>query len=276
MPTWSTGCRTSFPASSAAPATAPANRPVDAAASRTKRRRREAKEPVAICRLKRVAADYKDDIRDLLPPPAKKNGRRVACIGAGPASLTVARDLAPLGYEVRSSTATRSAGGMMRTQIPRFRLPEEVIDEETGYVLDLGVEFRGGQRIEVAEDCSPRATTRSSSVPARRAAATSTSPAARKPREHPHRHRLAGQRRFGHIDFDRQARDRARRRQHRDGLLPLGAPPRRRGRQGHRPLRLRGDEGQPLGKGRRDARRHPDPQLPGPQGLHHTAAGSPA
>ena len=62
-------------------------------------RRRE--EPVAICRLKRVAADYKDDIRDRLPQPAtQKNGKRIACIGAGPASLTVARDLLPLGYEV--------------------------------------------------------------------------------------------------------------------------------------------------------------------------------
>ncbi|MBL8393927.1 MAG: FAD-dependent oxidoreductase [Candidatus Accumulibacter sp.] len=106
------------------------------------------KEPVAICRLKRVAADYKEDIRGLLPQPAaQKNGRRVACIGAGPASLTVARDLAPLGYEVVVYDGDRLAGGMMRTQIPKFRLPEEVIDEETGYVLDLGVEFRSGQYV---------------------------------------------------------------------------------------------------------------------------------
>ena len=106
-------------------------------------------EPVAICRLKRVAADLKDDIRDRLPEPAaQKNGKRIACIGAGPASLTVARDLAPLGYHVTVFEADAKAGGFMRTQVPRFRLPEEVIDEETGYILDLGVEFVGGKRID--------------------------------------------------------------------------------------------------------------------------------
>lgn len=107
-------------------------------------------EPVAICRLKRVAADYKDDnIVDRMPRrPAAKNGKRIACIGAGPASLTVARDLAPLGYQVTVFDADEKAGGMIRSQIPRFRLPEAVIDEETGYVLRLGVEFRGGVRIE--------------------------------------------------------------------------------------------------------------------------------
>jgi NADPH-dependent glutamate synthase beta subunit-like oxidoreductase len=106
-------------------------------------------EPVAICRLKRVAADKKGDIRSQLPKaPAQKNGKRVACIGAGPASLTVARDLAPLGYEVVVFDQDPKAGGMIRTQIPRFRLPEEVIDEEVGYVLDIGVEFRGGVRID--------------------------------------------------------------------------------------------------------------------------------
>ena len=107
-------------------------------------------EPVAICRLKRVTADFKDDdITDLLPRPAQqKNGKRVACVGAGPASLTVARDLAPLGYEVVVFDGDAKAGGMIRSQIPRFRLPEEVIDEETGYVLNLGVDFRAGTRIE--------------------------------------------------------------------------------------------------------------------------------
>jgi NADPH-dependent glutamate synthase beta subunit-like oxidoreductase len=100
-------------------------------------------EPVAICRLKRVAADYKDDVKGLMPrPAAHKNGKKVACIGAGPASLTVARDLAPLGYHVTVFDQDPKAGGMIRSQIPRFRLPEEVIDEEVGYVLDLGVEFR--------------------------------------------------------------------------------------------------------------------------------------
>jgi len=106
-------------------------------------------EPVAICRLKRVAADNKDDIRSRLPKaPQQKNGRRVALIGAGPASLTVARGLAPLGYQVTLFDGDTRAGGMIRTQIPRFRLPESVIDEETNYVLDIGVDFRAGQRID--------------------------------------------------------------------------------------------------------------------------------
>ena len=108
----------------------------------------EKPEPVAICRLKRVAADHKADIRGRLPQPGKPNGRRVACVGAGPASLTVARDLAPLGYRVIVFDSDPKAGGFMRTQVPRFRLPEAVIDEEVGYILDLGIEFRGGQRID--------------------------------------------------------------------------------------------------------------------------------
>ncbi|MES2298247.1 MAG: FAD-dependent oxidoreductase [Pseudomonadota bacterium] len=107
------------------------------------------KQAVAICRLKRVAADYKDDIRARLPqPPAAGNGKRVACIGAGPASLTVARDLAQHGYAVTVFDGEQKAGGFIRSQIPKFRLPEDVIDEETGYILDLGVQFRGGQRID--------------------------------------------------------------------------------------------------------------------------------
>jgi NADPH-dependent glutamate synthase beta subunit-like oxidoreductase len=109
----------------------------------------EKPEPVAICRLKRVAADYKDDIRGRLPKPAaRRNGKRIACIGAGPASLTVARDLAPLGYHVTVFDSDRLAGGMIRSQIPKFRLPESVIDEETGYILGLGVDFKGGHRID--------------------------------------------------------------------------------------------------------------------------------
>jgi len=107
------------------------------------------KEPVAICRLKRVAADYKEDIRERLPKrPSKLNGKRVACVGAGPASLAVARDLTPLGYFVTLFDGDNRAGGMIRSQIPKFRLPESVIDEEVGYVLDLGVDFRSGQRVD--------------------------------------------------------------------------------------------------------------------------------
>jgi formate dehydrogenase beta subunit len=113
------------------------------------RRGRVEAEPVAICRLKRVAADYKDDIRDRLPKPAAtKNGKRIALVGGGPASLTVARDLAPLGYTCVIFDQDPKAGGMIRTQIPKFRLPESIIDEECGYILDLGIEFVGGRRID--------------------------------------------------------------------------------------------------------------------------------
>ena len=106
-------------------------------------------EPVAICRLKRVAADFKsDDMRARIPRAKPANGKRVACIGGGPASLTVARDLATQGYAVTVFDGEARAGGFIRTQIPRFRLPEEVIDEEVGYILGLGVEFRAGQRVD--------------------------------------------------------------------------------------------------------------------------------
>ena len=109
----------------------------------------EKPEPVAICRLKRVAADHKDDIRARLPKAGPRNGRRVACVGAGPASLTVARDLAPLGYQVTVFDGEAKAGGFMWSQIPRFRLPESVIDEETGYILDMPhVQFISRQRID--------------------------------------------------------------------------------------------------------------------------------
>ena len=105
-------------------------------------------EPVAICRLKRVTADFKSDIRARLPKRGAPNGLRIACVGAGPASLAVARDLAPLGYAITVFDADPKAGGFMRTQVPRFRLPESVIDEETSYILDLGVQFVGGRRID--------------------------------------------------------------------------------------------------------------------------------
>ena len=112
------------------------------------RRGRVEEEPVAICRLKRVAADNKDDITARLPPVSPRNGRKVACIGAGPASLTVARDLAPLGYDVHVYDADKKAGGMIRSQIPRFRLPEEVIDEEVGYITSLGPVMHLQQRVD--------------------------------------------------------------------------------------------------------------------------------
>src|SRR5262245_18951771 len=95
------------------------------------RRGRVEDKPVAICRLKRVAADHRDDIDGKLPRiPQTKNGKRIACIGAGPASLTVANDLMPLGYEVVIFEKWGTPGGLMRTNIPSFRLPAEVLDEE--------------------------------------------------------------------------------------------------------------------------------------------------
>ena len=106
-------------------------------------------EPVAICRLKRVAADNKTaEFRAMIPQPAARNGKRVACVGAGPASLAVARDLALQGYAVTVFDGEAQPGGFIRTQIPRFRLPERVIDEECGYILGLGVEWRAGQRVD--------------------------------------------------------------------------------------------------------------------------------
>ena len=107
------------------------------------RRGRVEDKAVAICRLKRVAADHRDDITDRLPrAPSEKNGKKVALIGAGCASLSVANDLAPLGYEVTIFEALNTTGGLMRTNIPRFRLPPDVLDEEIGYILDMDVDLK--------------------------------------------------------------------------------------------------------------------------------------
>ena len=104
------------------------------------RRGRVDEEPVAICRLKRVAADNKGDVQAWLPEiPLIKNGKKIALIGGGPASLTVARDLAPQGYEIHLFDEQIAGGGMMRSQIPSFRLPETVLNEEVNFVLDMGI-----------------------------------------------------------------------------------------------------------------------------------------
>ena len=113
------------------------------------RRGRVEEEPVAICRLKRVAADYKGDVSDRMPPaPTTRNGKKIAFVGAGPAALTVARDLAPMGYHLVIYDGDTRAGGMIRSQIPKFRLPEEVIDEEVGFITAMGPEMRLGQRVD--------------------------------------------------------------------------------------------------------------------------------
>src|SRR6188474_693831 len=107
------------------------------------RRTRIDEKPVAICRLKRVAADHRGDVTDLLPKaPEKKNGKKVALVGAGPASLTVANDLMPLGYQVTVFEKLSQPGGLMRINIPAFRLPAQVLDEEIGYIVDMGVDVR--------------------------------------------------------------------------------------------------------------------------------------
>ncbi len=113
------------------------------------RRTRIDGKPVAICRLKRVAADHKSDIRAHLPKaPEQKNGKKIALVGAGPASLTVANDLMPLGYDVTIFEKGPRPGGLMRINIPAFRLPEEVLDEEIGYIVDMGVNMKYNTPVE--------------------------------------------------------------------------------------------------------------------------------
>jgi formate dehydrogenase beta subunit len=117
------------------------------------RRGRVEEKPVAICRLKRVAADHRDDVSEMLPrAPKQKNGKRVALIGAGPASLTVANDLMPLGYEVTIFEKWHTAGGLMRTNIPSFRLPEQVLKEEIGFIVDMGVDLRLNSPVKSLRD----------------------------------------------------------------------------------------------------------------------------
>ena len=126
-----------FPAFSAVCVTGPVNRP--AAGHGLKKR------PSPSGRLKRVAADHRDDIRERLPQkPTNTNGKRIALIGAGPASFTVANDLAPMGYECTIFEKLDKPGGLMRSNIPAFRLPEDVLMDELGYILDMGVALKLG------------------------------------------------------------------------------------------------------------------------------------
>ena len=117
------------------------------------RRTRTHEKPVAICRLKRVAADFKDDVSDLLPKaPDKSNGKKIALIGGGPASLTVARDLIVMGYECTLFEKDPQAGGLMRTNIPSFRLPEEVLDAEVDQILNMGLKTKFNSEITSLKD----------------------------------------------------------------------------------------------------------------------------
>jgi formate dehydrogenase beta subunit len=118
------------------------------------RRTRVDGQAVAICRLKRVASDLRDeDLSERLPKaPANKNGKRVALIGAGPASLTVANDLAPLGYEITIFEKLARPGGLMRSNIPSFRLPESVLDDEIGMILNMGVDIRYNSPVTSMKD----------------------------------------------------------------------------------------------------------------------------
>ena len=117
------------------------------------RRSRVEDKPVAICRLKRVASDHRDDITARLPKPlSNKNGKKIALIGAGCASLTVANDLLPLGYDVTIFEALDTTGGLMRTNIPQFRLPPKVLNEEIQYILDMGADLKLNHRIESLKD----------------------------------------------------------------------------------------------------------------------------
>lgn len=116
------------------------------------RRVRVEEEPVAICRLKRVAADFKEDVGGHLPVAGAPNGKKISLIGGGPASLTVARDLAPLGYELHLFDAQGKAGGFMRSEIPAFRLPEYVLDEEVGYVLGMGIKTHFSTYVDSMSD----------------------------------------------------------------------------------------------------------------------------
>ena len=132
------------------------------------RRGRVEEKPVAICRLKRVAADTATTSALLPKIPAVKNGKRIACIGAGCASLTVANDLMPLGYEVTIFEQTAEPGGLMRTNIPSFRLPHTVLNEEIAMITGMGVDLKLNPPSRACASClPPAASTRCSSAPAR-------------------------------------------------------------------------------------------------------------
>ena len=236
------------------------------------RRTRVDGKPVAICRLKRVAADQQgDDIRDRLPKaPTQKNGKKVALIGAGPASLTVANDLMPLGYQVTIFEKLPRPGGLMRINIPAFRLPEEVLDEEIGYIVDMGVEMRYDTPVESLKALRRLERVRRGVRRQRRAEGQGARDS-RPPRHRPgvHRHRVARVDSFRPRRLGRRARADHRRRQHGDGLLPLGEAARRDRRQGHRAQDAQVLQGLAVGARGRRGRRRRDPREPAAGAVHH-------
>ena len=233
------------------------------------RRGRVEKEPVAICRLKRVAADFKDDIRGRLPKPsheewqAHRAGRRRPRLARGRARSRPAR--LPL-HRVRPGPQGRRHDADADSEIPPARRRGRRGDRLHPQPRHRVQRRQAHRQHEEAAGGELRRDLRRLRRAARPRARHSRPQGSRQ--EHPHRHRLAVQRLVRPRHLDQQARHRARRRQHRDGLLPHRAPPRRRGRQGDRALRLRGDEGVALGEGGRRPRGHSDPQFHGAEGVH--------
>ena len=235
------------------------------------RRGRVDGKPVAICRLKRVAADHKDDITGRIPKaPATKNGKKVALIGAGPSALTVANDLMPLGYQCTIFEKGPRPGGLMRINIPAFRLPEEVLDEEIGYIVNMGVTMKYDSPV----------TSLKSLVDSKEFDAVYVGTGAPKGKEldlpgrnetRPdlHRHRVARVDSLRPHQGSRQAGPDHRRRQHGDGLLPLGQAPGRDRREGDLAPDAQVLQGVAVGtrgRGRRAGRDSREP-VAGP--LHH-------
>jgi hypothetical protein len=226
--------------------------------------------PVAICRLKRVAADHRGEVAHLLPKAAPvKNGKKIALIGAGPASLTVANDLMPLGYHCTIFEKLPRPGGLMRINIPAFRLPEQVLDEEIDYILDMGVEVRYDTPVEslkaLLDSCEFDAVFVGSGAPKGKELDI---PGRSRHRPDLHRHRVARVDPLRPRRLGRRARAHHRRRQHGDGLLPFVDAPGGEGRQGDRAQDAQVLQGLPLGaRGRRGGRRR-DPREPAAGSLH--------
>ena len=235
------------------------------------RRTRVDGKPVAICRLKRVAADHRDEVTHLLPTaPAQKNGKKVALIGAGPASLTVANDLMPLGYEVTIFEKLPRPGGLMRINIPAFRLPEQVLDEEIGYIVDMGVDVRYNTPVDSLKALLDSGELRRRVRRQRRAEGQGARDP-RPPRHRPdlHRHRVARVDPLRSRRLGRQARADHRRRQHGDGLLPLGEAAGRDRREGHRAQDAEVLQGVAVGARGRRGRAGRDPREPAAGALRH-------